>query len=207
MQAAQSPGLDQVDEERWRRWVDERLVRLLTVNIYRNMRESFQTFEYITASSCNFSFVEREAARVVGAILMWGISGRLRKKYGIEGDVRTELYQAASEWVDALGDRRCVISYWNSTSLSPYRSIWMEPGGTFYIMNAPSPAILYLLTFPAHRFHGGAEPDLADLSVFGVIRSITCTETFMDLMHTTRIGPWYEHMMDAVGNSSRLSAS
>ncbi|CAL8467783.1 g7321 [Coccomyxa elongata] len=161
-EAAQSPGLDQADEERWRRWVDERLVRLLTVNIYRNMRESFQTFDYITASSCNFSLVEREAARVVGAVLMWGISGRLRKKYGIEGDVRTELYQAASEWVDALGER---------------------------------------------RFHGGAEPDLADLSVFGVIRSITCTDTFMDLMHTTRIGPWYEHMMDAVGDSSRLSAS
>ncbi|BDA42556.1 Prostaglandin E synthase 2 [Coccomyxa sp. Obi] len=161
-EAAQSPGLDRVDEERWRRWVDERLVRLLTVNIYRNMRESFQTFDYITASSCNFSFVEREAARVVGAVLMWGISGRLKKKYGIEGDVRAELYQAASEWVDALGER---------------------------------------------RFHGGAEPDLADLSVFGVIRSITCTDTFMDLMHTTRIGPWYEHMMDAVGKSSRLSAS
>ncbi|KAK9909946.1 hypothetical protein WJX75_009890 [Coccomyxa subellipsoidea] len=163
--ASQSPPLDgseQADEERWRRWVDERLVRLLTVNIYRNMRESFQTFDYITASSCNFGFFEREAARVVGAILMWGISGRLKKKYGIEGDVREELYQAANIWTDGLGNR---------------------------------------------RFHGGAKPDLADLSVFGVIRSITCTDTFMDLMHTTNIGSWYEHMMDAVGNSSRLSAS
>ncbi len=95
-----------IDEERWRRWVDERLVRLLTVNIYRNARESFQTFDYITESSCNFGFFEREAARVVGAIMMWGISGRLRKKYGIEGDVRAELNKAADTWVDALGDQR-----------------------------------------------------------------------------------------------------
>ena len=57
------------------------------------------------------------------------------------------------------------------------------------------------------RFHGGEKPDLADLSVFGVIRSITCTDTFMDLMHTTNIGAWYEHMMSAVGDSSRLSTS
>ena len=35
------------EEERWRRWVDERYVRLLTVNIYRTWRESFQMFDYI----------------------------------------------------------------------------------------------------------------------------------------------------------------
>lgn len=87
--------------------MDERLVRLLTVNIYRNMRESFQTFDYITESSCNFGFVEREAARVVGALMMWTISGRLKKKYNIKGDVRAELYKAANAWVDALGDHRC----------------------------------------------------------------------------------------------------
>lgn len=35
------------EEERWRRWTDERFVRLITVNIYRSMRESFQMFDYI----------------------------------------------------------------------------------------------------------------------------------------------------------------
>ena len=57
------------------------------------------------------------------------------------------------------------------------------------------------------RFHGGDEPDLADIAVFGVIRSVTCTDTFMDLMHNSRISDWYEQMMKAVGDSSRLSAS
>ena len=60
---------------------------------------------------------------------------------------------------------------------------------------------------PLCRFHGGDEPDLADIAVFGVIRSVTCTDTFMDLMHNSRISHWYEQMMKAVGDSSRLSAS
>lgn len=33
------------------------------------------------------------AARVCGATLMWGISGKLKKKYGVEGDVREVLYE------------------------------------------------------------------------------------------------------------------
>lgn len=50
----------------------------------------------------------------------------------------------------------------------------------------------------------GSEPNLADLSVFGAVRSITGTDTFMDLMHNTQIGGWYEAMMAAVGPSCRL---
>ncbi len=103
--SAGSSAAGSEDEERWRRWVDERLVRLLTVNIYRSAHEAFQTFDYI-ADTGKFTWVEREAARVVGAAMMWGISGRLRKKYGIEGDVRQQLYAAADEWADALGDAR-----------------------------------------------------------------------------------------------------
>ena len=33
------------------------------------------------------------AARVVGATMMWGIGGKLKKKYGVEGDVRQALYK------------------------------------------------------------------------------------------------------------------
>lgn len=43
-------GARRADEERWRRWVDERLVRLLTVNIYRSAHEAFQTFDYIAGT-------------------------------------------------------------------------------------------------------------------------------------------------------------
>ena len=62
------------EEDRWRRWVDERLVRVITINIYRTAKESFQTFEYITEHG-NFNWFEREGARYVGAAMMWAISG------------------------------------------------------------------------------------------------------------------------------------
>ncbi len=173
-QAADAPAAGAADaadarqeEARWRRWVDERFVRLITVNIYRSATESFQMFEYIAdtgalfyitccaarahmprkaahvhtvviysarvRATClalfmqppvaagrrrqsgqavcagRFNLVEREATRVAGALLMWGISGRMRKKYGITGDVREELFAAADEWVAALGSRRSAL--------------------------------------------------------------------------------------------------
>lgn len=150
-----------MDEEiRWRKWVDDWFVRVITVNIYRNAKESFQTFDYI-ADHGNFGWVQREAARVFGATLMWGISGRLKKKYGVEGDVRQVLYQSADEWIAAVGEK-------------PYM--------------------------------GGAQPNLADLAVFGVLRSVCGTDTFNDVMHNSKIGGWYVRMMNAVGDSSRLSS-
>ena len=146
------------EEEDWRRWVDERLVKVITVNIYRTAKEAFQTFDYISEAG-NFGWVHREAARVVGATMMWTLSNRLKKKYKVEGDVREVLYECANEWVDAVGEK---------------------------------------------KFMGGDAPNLADLAVFGVMRSVTSTDTFMDLQHKTRVGPWYERMMGAVGDSSRI---
>ena len=71
---ADSTSLPTEEEERWRRWVDDRFVRVITINIYRNARESFQTFEYI-AEQGNFSWAERQGARVIGAGMMWALSG------------------------------------------------------------------------------------------------------------------------------------
>lgn len=56
------------------------------------------------------------------------------------------------------------------------------------------------------EFKGGNDPDLADLAVYGVIRSIVGTPTFNDMMHNSRIFPWYKRMMDSVGASSRTNA-
>lgn len=144
------------EEERWRRWVDERFVRVITVNIYRTARESWQTFDYITDHG-NFTWFQREAARIAGSTMMWALSSRLKKKYGIEGDVREVLFACADEWSEAVGNG---------------------------------------------KFLGGDTPNLADLAVFGVIRSVVGTDTFMDLQHKTSISPWYERMMTAVGESS-----
>ena len=149
------------EEAYWRQWVDARLVKVITVNIYGTAKEAFQTFDYISATG-KFNWFEAESARVAGAVMMWGISNKLKKKYGIEGNLREELYMCGDHWVEALGDR---------------------------------------------DFLGGNQPNLADLAVFGVVKSVTGTDAFMDLMHHTQIGKWYERMMGEVSTSSRVSAN
>ena len=57
---------------------------------------------------------------------------------------------------------------------------------------------------------GGAAPNLADLAVFGVMRSIVGTDTFHDILHAdavdARFAAWYERMMAVVGPSACKSA-
>ncbi len=94
--------------------------------------------------------------------MMWGISNKLKKKYGIQGNLREELYVCGDQWVKALDGR---------------------------------------------NFLGGNQPNLADLAVFGVVKSVTGTDTFHDLLHKTDISEWYERMMAEVPTSSRASTS
>ncbi|GIL61952.1 hypothetical protein Vafri_16311 [Volvox africanus] len=108
--AAPSPSPSPVDalaeEVRWRKWVDDKLVKVLTANIYRNWDESVETFKYITEQT-SWSWGAREVARWAGAVMMWQVGKRLPAKYGIEGDLRKALYDTANDFADnALLGRR-----------------------------------------------------------------------------------------------------
>lgn len=52
-------------------------------------------------------------------------------------------------------------------------------------------------------FLGGSEPNLADLSVFGVVRSVVGLDTFDDIMAHSTIAPWFHRMTSKVGTSMR----
>lgn len=95
---------DEHDEEKkWRRWVDDHLVHVLSPNIYRNSSEALESFDYITSVG-NFSFSERITAKYAGAVAMYFVSKNLKKKYNIT-DERDALYTAAETWVNALNGR------------------------------------------------------------------------------------------------------
>ncbi|KAG2450408.1 hypothetical protein HYH02_004910 [Chlamydomonas schloesseri] len=100
-QAAGGAGTEaaMAEEVRWRKWVDEKLVKILTANIYRNWDESVETFKYITDQT-GWSWGTREVARWTGAVMMWQIGKRMPAKYGIEGDLRVALYDTANDFVD-----------------------------------------------------------------------------------------------------------
>ena len=88
------------EEQKWRDWVDQKFVKLLTANIYINWEQSSQSMRYITESG-NWSQMERVLAYAAGTVTMYFVGGRLPKKYGIEGDLRENLYQAADSFVEA----------------------------------------------------------------------------------------------------------
>lgn len=44
-----APVGDAAEQKQWRAWVDEKWVRVVTVNIYRTVGESLQTFDYMTS--------------------------------------------------------------------------------------------------------------------------------------------------------------
>ncbi|KAF7829557.1 prostaglandin E synthase 2-like [Senna tora] len=92
------------EEKRWRGWVDNHLVHVLSPNIYRTVPEALESFDYITTRG-NFSFFERLTAKYSGAAIMYLVSKKLKKKHNIT-DERAALYGAAEQWVDALKGRK-----------------------------------------------------------------------------------------------------
>jgi len=92
------------EEKEWREWVNQRLVRIITANIYRSLGESWQTFDYIVEHG-NFGVASRLMTRMFGTATMYVIGRRMPNKYNIDGDLREALYAAADEWMDAVGNK------------------------------------------------------------------------------------------------------
>ena len=65
-------------------------------------------------------------------------------------------------------------------------------------------SFVYIIAPSDKPFHGGATPSRADITMFGVLRSISDYDVFSDLVANTRVALWYERMAAAVGPSSRI---
>ncbi|KAB1204048.1 Prostaglandin E synthase 2 [Morella rubra] len=101
---ADNPVVDGDEVRKWRGWVDNHLVHVLSPNIYRTTSEALESFDYITTHG-NFSFTERIIAKYTGAAAMYFVSKKLKKKHNITNE-RAALYEAAETWVDALKGRQ-----------------------------------------------------------------------------------------------------
>lgn len=51
-------------------------------------------------------------------------------------------------------------------------------------------------------FMGGNKPDLSDLAVYGILKSIEGCDAFQDLLTHTKIGIWYNAMKEQVDTHS-----
>lgn len=103
-----TPVGDEAEQQKWRKWVDEKWVRVVTVNIYRTVGESLQTFDYMTGLG-KFSTFQTTYVKYGGGLLMYGVGKMMRGKYkiadGKDADPRDDLYACAKEWTAALGAR------------------------------------------------------------------------------------------------------
>ncbi|VDN00882.1 unnamed protein product [Thelazia callipaeda] len=93
-------------EEKWRKWVDEHFVHLIVPNVYRSWGECIQMFRWFSEAGQWEKLIpawERYITIYVGAVAMYILSKKLRKKYD-DADVRQLLISACNEWLDALGN-------------------------------------------------------------------------------------------------------
>ncbi|XP_063604436.1 prostaglandin E synthase 2-like [Penaeus indicus] len=149
---------DIVDERKWRKWVDDVLVHVLSPNVYRTPQESFQAFEWFSKAGSweeHFETWERLLVLYVGSIAMFFIGKNLKRRHQIKDDVRASFYDDVNVWLKALKKK-----------------------GT--------------------KFMGGDEPNLSDLSVFGVLTAVEGCDAFQDVKSNTKITPWFEHMKEVV---------
>jgi len=94
-----------IEESKWRKWVDDRYVHMMSPNIYRTMGEAFQAFEYISRVG-NFSRMETVLAQYVGAVAMYFVGKSIKKKHDLKEDVRQSLYDETHVWLKAIGKKR-----------------------------------------------------------------------------------------------------
>lgn len=94
-----------VEEFKWRKWVDAIYVHDLSPNLYRTVGEAFDAFKYLTSVG-NFSTFERIAAQYFGAVAMYFVGKRVKKRHNLDDDVRLSLYEDTNSFMKAIGKKR-----------------------------------------------------------------------------------------------------
>jgi len=96
---------DVVEERKWRRWTDDVLVHTLSPNVYRTPTEAlaaFQWFDEVGDWPNLFQAWERYLVVYVGALVMYLIGKRLKKRHNLKDDVRQSLYDECNRWMNSI---------------------------------------------------------------------------------------------------------
>ena len=200
------------DEESSLAFVDQRVVILTAPNIYRSFRESIDSFDYIAQNSQlskNTGTVTLLATKYVGAVMMYLISEKkLKKKYNIT-DPRQMMYQALAEWSEHIHRQARRLSQTAQCNGQKGCSQVYEPFNFARLMFVLVCGYSLLICFSSRisgnrgqRFRGGAQPNLADITCFGVIRSLQNYATGRDIMNPANTSKefvdWYRNVEQIV---------
>jgi len=92
-------SLSEVERE-WILWTDRVLVQLIVVNIYRNLSESSETFDYLLTHPA-FSMFWKYAGHASGTVVMNAVAMIRKRKFGL-ADERQALYDTLNAFVECL---------------------------------------------------------------------------------------------------------
>jgi microsomal prostaglandin-E synthase 2 len=94
--AASPPAPPAARELAWRAWTDDTLIKVLTINLYRNFGDALQTFDYLTLR--NFAPYLALPAKYFGAVAMTLVARKRREALGVAaGGERAALRGALEE--------------------------------------------------------------------------------------------------------------
>jgi len=96
---------DILEERKWRKWVDDVYVHMLSPNVYRTLDESFQAFKWFDKAGNweqHFATWERNLVFYVGSIVMYLLGKRLKKRHQLKDDVRLSFYEETNFWLKAI---------------------------------------------------------------------------------------------------------
>ena len=89
-------------ERKWRSWVDSDFVHRISPNIYGTFGESLDAFRYFDQVGDwekIFSWLDRMLVIYAGAFVMRLVAANLKKKHGLDDDVRGELNASINRFV------------------------------------------------------------------------------------------------------------
>ncbi|KAK3873004.1 hypothetical protein Pcinc_016136 [Petrolisthes cinctipes] len=96
---------DIVEERKWRKWVDDVYVHVLSPNVYRSPSEAFQAFQWFSKVGNweqHFSTWERLLVVYVGSAAMYLIGKNLKRRHQLKDDVRQSFYEETNVFLKAL---------------------------------------------------------------------------------------------------------
>lgn len=172
------------EEKNKKKWIEfsNDLSLILYPNICRTLSDSYKTFSYIDEekNQQQFSTFQRFSIKTIGSLAMYFAASRIKKKYNIE-DERKALLDKIVDMEQAKDG--------------------LDGGKKKFLVDDENP------TQEGKQGDDG-HPGLADLSIYGVLKSIEHTDAFHDVVIERKDGEnengdvaikqWYYRMKDQV---------
>ncbi|THG20758.1 hypothetical protein TEA_003832 [Camellia sinensis var. sinensis] len=191
------------DEERkWRGWVDNHLVHVLSPNIYRTTSEALESFDYITTHGIQEPCYELSPSKKAMGMSIKGVFF----EYIVDIAAAERGFSVGNKCNFSLTERivakyaGAAAMYFVAKKLKKKHNITDERAALY------EAAETWVDALNGRKYLGGSNPNLADLAVFGVLRPIRHLKSGRDMVEHTRIGEWYTRMESTVGEPSRIMA-